>query len=373
MRNIIEQCTEWQRQLYINFVDFEKAFDSIHRESLWRILRAYGIPQEIVLVIKSFYSNFSCRVRNSEISFSVKTGVRQGCFMSAMLFNLTIDWVMRQTTADQARGIRWTLLTQLEDLDFADDLALMSHIHQHMQEKTSRLSTFAQQEGLKISQKKTEVMMLNVSNLLPVTIDGDLTTTEEFTYLGSTVRHDGGAGSHIENRLSKARNAFRMLNNVWKSSHYSIKLKLRLYQSCVISTLLYGSECWRMTESDLNKLSTFHTKNLRRILRIFWPETISNQELLARCNQDNMGTIIMRRGWKWIGHVMRREQGNITRTALRWTPEWKRKRGRPKITWRRTVEAELKTFNHTWGSIQRLAQDRHEWLSFVAALHAKLA
>ena len=162
-----------------------------------------------------------------------------------------------------------------------------------------------------------------------------------------------------------------MLNNVWKSSQYSIKLKLRLYQSCVISTLLYGSECWRMTESDLKKLSTFHTKNLRRILRIFWPETISNQELLARCNQDNMGTIIMRRRWKWIGHVMRREQGNITRTALRWTPEGKRKRGRPKITWRRSVEAELKTFNHTWGSIQRLAQDRHEWLSFVAALHAK--
>ena len=245
-------------------------------------------------------------------------------------------------------------------------------VHQHMQEKTSRLSTFAQQVGLKISQKKTEVMMLNVSNPLPVTINGeDLTTTEEFTYLGSTVRHDGGAGSDIKNRLSKARNAFRMLNNVWKSSQYSIKLKLRLYQSCVISTLLYGSECWRMTESDLNKLSTFHTKNLRRILRIFWPETISNQELLARCNQDNMGTIIMRRRWKWIGHVMRREQGNITRTALRWTPEGKRKRGRPKITWRRTVEAELKTFNHTWGSIQRLAQDRHEWLSFVAALHAK--
>jgi len=108
LRNIIEQCTEWQRQLYINFVDFEKAFDSIHRESVWRILRAYGIPQEIIQVIKSFYNNFTCRVGNSKTSFSVQTGVRQGCPMSALLFNLTIDWVMRQTTADQSRGIRWT-------------------------------------------------------------------------------------------------------------------------------------------------------------------------------------------------------------------------------------------------------------------------
>ena len=80
---------------------------------------------------------------------------------------------------------------------------------------------FAQQVGLEISQKKTEVMMLNVP---------------------------------------KARNTFRMLNNMWKSSQYSIRTKLRLYQSFVLSPLLYGSECWRLTEKDLNlsKLSTFH-------------------------------------------------------------------------------------------------------------------
>jgi len=262
----------------------------------------------------------------------------------------------------------------LEDLDFADDLALLSHTHHHIQEKTSRLSTFAQQVGLKISQKKTEVMTLNVQNPSPVTVNGEvLPTTEEFTYLGSTVRHDGGAGSDIKNRISKARNAYRNLNNVWKSSQYSTRTKLRLYQSCVLSTLLYGSECWRMTESDLDKLSTFHTKNLRRILRIFWPETISNQELFARCNQESMDNIIMHRRWGWIGHICRRENGNIARTALHWTPEGKRKRGRPKNTWRRTVEAELKTFQHTWGTIQKLAQDRQEWRTFVAALRANKA
>ncbi|RUS79972.1 hypothetical protein EGW08_012273 [Elysia chlorotica] len=267
LRNIIEQCTEWQRQLYINFVDFEKAFDSIHRDSLWRILRAYGIPEKIVLIIKSFYSNFRCRVGNSSTSFEVKTGVRQGCVMSALLFNITIDWVMRRTTEDKSRGIRWNLFSTLEDLDFADDLALLSHTHNHMQEKTARLSNFAKQVGLKINKKKTEVMMLNISNQSPIEVNGEnLPTTEEFTYLGSKVSHDGGAGTDIQSLLSKARNSFRMLNNVWRSSQYKVKTKLRLYQSCVLSTLLYGSECWRMTQSDLNKLSTFHTKILRRIL-----------------------------------------------------------------------------------------------------------
>lgn len=103
LHNIIEQCTEWQ--IYINFIDFEMAFDSIHRDSLWNILRKYGIPQHIVDLIKTFYTNFKCRVGNSSLTFQVKTGVRQGCVMSALLFNIVIDWVMRRTTEDKPRGI----------------------------------------------------------------------------------------------------------------------------------------------------------------------------------------------------------------------------------------------------------------------------
>ena len=150
----------------INFVDLEKAFDSIQRDSLWRILRAYGIQQQIVLLImiESSYNNFKCKVGNSDHSFQVKAGVRQGCVMSAFLFNFTIDWVMRRTTEDTTKGIWWTLLSVLEDLDFADDLAPVSHTHQPIQEKTSRLNTYTQQIGLMISQKKTEVMKLSVQN-----------------------------------------------------------------------------------------------------------------------------------------------------------------------------------------------------------------
>ena len=93
-----------------------------------------------------------------------------------------------------------------------------------------------------------------------------------------------------------------------------------------------------MTASDLNKLSVFHTKSLRRILRIFWPKTISNGHLPDRCRQDIMETIIKRRRWRCIGHVLRKEPGDITHSAIHWTPEGKRKRGRPKNTWRRTAE-----------------------------------
>ena len=83
LRKILEQCTEWNRQFYVNFIGYEKEFDSIHRDSLWHILRANVIPQRIDNIIKGFYLSFTCCVGQGDLSFEVKTGVRQGCAMSS--------------------------------------------------------------------------------------------------------------------------------------------------------------------------------------------------------------------------------------------------------------------------------------------------
>ena len=100
LRQIIEQSEEWNSALYIVFVDFEKAFKSVHRHSMWRILRHYGIPDKIVRVIRALYENFECRVAHKNKlsdNFQVKSGVRQGCILSPILFSLAIDWIMHKT------------------------------------------------------------------------------------------------------------------------------------------------------------------------------------------------------------------------------------------------------------------------------------
>jgi hypothetical protein len=91
--------------------------------------------------------------------------------------------------------------------------------------------------------------------------------TEIFTYLGSSVTREGDAETDTKQCLSNASIAFKNLQAVWRSSQYTTKTKLKMYTSCILPTLLYGSECWRMTENDLNKLSIFHTKSLKRILK----------------------------------------------------------------------------------------------------------
>ena len=90
-------------------------------------MRSYGIPDNMVRVITGIYAGFECTVVHGGVTsawFMIKSGVKQGCVMSGFLFLLCLDWVMRKATAGKRRGIRWNFTTVLEDLDFADDVAL---------------------------------------------------------------------------------------------------------------------------------------------------------------------------------------------------------------------------------------------------------
>ena len=121
----------------------------------------------------------------------------------------------------------------------------------------------------------------------PITILGEtLECVDSFTYIGSVISTDGSAQKGIKNRLSKDRNAFANIRPVWRSSVYSIRAKLNLYNSIVKCVLLYGSECWKVVETDFHKFGGISQwmRCLCRICRIFWPRTISNLELLAKTN-----------------------------------------------------------------------------------------
>ncbi|GFR83528.1 retrovirus-related Pol polyprotein from type-1 retrotransposable element R2 [Elysia marginata] len=137
LRIIVEQSLKWNSPLYINFIDYEKAFDSVDRETLCKLLKHYGIPKKIISIIKCNYQDMKCKVAHAcqlSDSFEVKTGVRQGCLLSPFLFLLVIDWIMKTTTQGRNNGLQWTLTTQLDNLDFADDIALLSHNNRQMQD-----------------------------------------------------------------------------------------------------------------------------------------------------------------------------------------------------------------------------------------------
>jgi len=101
LRQIIDKVTALNEPLLVNFIDFRKAFDCIHRIAVWNILRCYGIPERVIKVIQSFYNDSRCAVRaEGEMGewFQIITGVRQGCVLSPLIFLLVMDWIMRRAT-----------------------------------------------------------------------------------------------------------------------------------------------------------------------------------------------------------------------------------------------------------------------------------
>ena len=227
----MEQSIEWNSPLYANFVDYEKAFDSLDRESLWKLLRRYGAPMKVVNLIRNSYEGLSCRmVHEGRLTekFEVKTGVREGCLLSPFLFILAIDWIMRAVTNRNRNGIQWTLWTQLDDLDFADDLALLSHNHQQMQAKMSDLYHTSLQIGLTINKQKTKILRINAGTDEPVTTEGaELGEVDSFTYLGSVMDKSGETDAEVKTRIGKARSAYNMLKKVWNSREIGTSTKAR--------------------------------------------------------------------------------------------------------------------------------------------------
>ena len=133
------------------------------------------------------------------------------------------------------------------------------------------------------------------------------------------------------------------------------------------SALLYGRETWRTTQTLYRKIQTLFNTCLRHIYKIQWQE-IRNEDLWERAGQKPVAKQILRRKWGWIGHTLRKPASSTTRQALTWNLQGKRKRGRPRNSWRRDTEAELKQQETNWSGTTRATQNRVRWRGGVDGL-----
>ena len=128
----------------------------------------------------------------------------------------------------------------------------------------------------------------------------------------------------LQNRLSKARGTHVRLIKIWNSKSISKRTKMKLYKIVVLPVLMCGCETWKMTKSNENILDVFQNKCLRKIHIIRWQDHITTKELLAKAEMSPVSQEVKRRGWKFIGHILRQDRTSNTRMALNWRPEGKR-------------------------------------------------
>ncbi|VDP76137.1 unnamed protein product [Schistosoma mattheei] len=119
------------------------------------------------------------------------------------------DWIMKTSTSEKNHEIQWTSRMQLDDLHFADDLALLLQSQQQIQEKTTSVAAASAAVGLSIRKGKSKILRYSTVCTNPVTMDGeDLEDVKTFTYLGSIIDEQGRSDADAKERIGKARAAY---------------------------------------------------------------------------------------------------------------------------------------------------------------------
>ena len=390
---------------WVLFLDLVKAFDRVPRELLWSILAKFGVPPKLIRLLKVLHADFKVTFTVNDVTQTLECiiGVKQGDILGPILFTFFVAAVMITWKANcdiplcifktkmdviltgrsyRAYGDELPLL----DSEYADDTAVIFNSREDLSNGTLSLLLHFARFGMEIhtgqieprEDSKTEVLfcskplhMYTDSDTFDNTDFSDLIVgdnqyipiVDQFVYLGSVVSSDCSDEKDVNARIEKASNAFGSIRKcLFSSSQIRSTVKGAAYITYILPILLYGAECWSLTEHLFRKLRTFHHRCLRAMCRVTRRQTrdhrISNNELMNRLSVKSVDTYIYRRQLQWAGHVIRMPWSRLPRKMLSSWVRSKRPIGAPKFTYGRSLYKALKKADIDVDFWHELAMDR---------------
>jgi hypothetical protein len=325
VRRILEEMRKLNREVIVCFVDFKKAFDSISREKMFEIIKLYGIPDKISSAIRALYTSNKAKVISPDGDtefFDIQAGVLQGDTLAPFLFILVLDYVLRISVDPlNSKGIKIRAKQSkrkpglfLTDLDFADDLALVSETIQNAEDLLHALEKAASQVGLYCNEGKTEFLSTcNIDSSLKTLNNVNIKRVNDFKYLGSFIND---SENDLKVRKSLAWKACNKLDKIWKSNLQK-EIKLQTFKALIEPILLYGSETWTMTRAMEKNIDGCYTNLLKRVQNLNWkdhPTLIQIYNGLPR-----ISSVLSSRRLRFSGHCFRAKEEKISDLLL-WSP-----------------------------------------------------
>ena len=393
-RLLQEKCREHDKDLFIAFIDLTKAFDTVDRQLLWSVLLRFGCPPKFVQLVRAFHDGMTASVvaaGDCSDTFGVIAGVKQGCVLAPILFNLFVSTVITAANANIDRKTDGVTLRYRYDggifnlrrfrprtktseysvveLQYADDAALVSHSEEGLQRILDAVSAAYNDAGMVINTTKTEVLVQRAGTTEPqraprLSASGaDLSVVDRFTYLGSVLSDDCTLDIEVDRRIALATTAFGSLSKrVFCNRRLSVRTKILVYKAICISVLLYGCEAWALHRHQFRKLEFFHIKCLLRILGLHWRNMVPHVEIRHRCNISSLEETVRARQLRWAGHVSRQHDSRLPRVVMfSELATGMRSTGGQRKRFKDNLKASLKKFNIDPAAFERLSADRRAW------------
>ncbi|KAI5728388.1 hypothetical protein M8J77_014772 [Diaphorina citri] len=358
VRMLSERILDVNRELYVCFVDWEKAFDRVNWNILLRVLREIDLNWKDRRLIRQLYKGQKVVVRVEEEETEeiiIGRGVRQGCCMSPALFNLYAEKLLEEAL-ENSPGVR-VGNEKIKNIKYADDQAVLAESEEELQRMLVNIHETGIRYGMKINVGKTKVMRVGkTEERVNIKLEGEsLEQVENFKYLGGKIYSNGSCTTEIRSRITMGKTAFMKVQDLLTARRIPLKLRKRFAKCYIWSVVLYGSETWTMRKKEETYLESFEMWLWRRIENIKWSDKVRNEEVLRRVGEErSILRTIKKRKRSWLGHILRRDC--IQRRIMEGEIEGTRSRGRKKFGMLTDI-LQGKTFQE----IKEEAQDRERW------------
>ena len=376
LQQVIEKLNEYNGKGVICFIDYTKAFDSIHQHMLWSALRKYtNIHPGYINILANLYEHSQTRIR-SDVGISrlinILRGVKQGDLPSAVLFCIALMVIMSETFADVKCGIRLGGET-ITDKGYADDAGILTETIEEMNMILNKLQRNSEIYGLTINLAKTKVMLIGEhttagGTIPPVQISGkNIEVVTQFEYLGRVLSNKADDEAAVIMRIGRGWGAFNKVKSIVTSRHISMASKRKTIETYVMPAMLYATETITWKQKLQQKATVFQNHLMRWMCSKKLIDKIPIRELLRITKLVPIMSTIRARKLRWYGHIRRSDLP--VRTSVEGNIQGKRKRGRPKRRWRDDIaEWTAKNINE----LNVLVREREKWRDFVKQCSTRL-
>ena len=263
IRELIEKYRKSGRTLFLSFLDVEKAYDKLNRRTLLIVLEKLGVPSKIRNLIRGMYLKTKARFIFGDIMTDwvpLKKGVRQGCILSPLLFNMYTEELTRRIRKE---GLGVMIgENPLGTLLYADDVVLIAEEREDMQKLLDISADYGREFSLSFGVGKCGVMMINCEGDVgrEFMLGRDpLNKVNRYKYLGVNLDEKGADGAKND-RLFRANQWWGRLCSVAKLRSNKYEVIRGIWKSIAVPSLMYGMETIPWTVGELNKMEAVQNK-----------------------------------------------------------------------------------------------------------------